>query len=147
LNINQREAQNSPAVITISSTILKLADEGEAITNDRSPAEISKIENSINPYNQTQSAQENAKFRQTSEPDYRYSLVNATSSVKSSYFKCTAETSSDELVNVPRISLSGEDEFICNEWFKNETFKKIKKKVDEAVKVYAYKLYLNFTSI
>ncbi|XP_011501199.1 PREDICTED: tubulin glycylase 3A-like [Ceratosolen solmsi marchali] len=124
-----------------SATILKLADDGETVINEHSPADINKIENTNNPLNRTHYPQECSNLKETNESDYPYNLDNIMTPTKSGYSKCDTDTPCDESVNVPSISLPCEDEFNCM-WSKNESFKKIKRKVEEAVKIISYSLPL-----
>ncbi|XP_058792181.1 tubulin glycylase 3A-like [Phymastichus coffea] len=115
----QNEEQNSSgAVIAISPTILKLADASETLV------EISKNEN---PYNRARSSSKPANQQLS---DYRYSLLNAMSSVKSSYFKCDALSGSDERASNEQSSLSSREDELA----RHDTFKKVKAKVEEAIK-------------
>lgn len=100
--------------------------------------EISKNESSSNNHQQ-QHHQCNRKTTSTStirnqhgEQDYRYSLLNAMSSVKSSYFKCSSvdyNNLCDDSNNFDVKFIGNEDDQLLD-WFR-----KVKNKVDEAVKV------------
>ena len=85
-------------------------------------SEISKNENSINPYNR-ESCNRIGSFK-SGRQDYHYGLVNSAAaySVKSSYFDFAAD------------NFNSRDSSL-GEWMKHETFKRIKSKVEEAVKV------------
>ena len=131
----KREVQTNSAIITISPTILALAQKTETLlTNEYEfSAEMSKNKNSINPYNR-----EPGRIIGVTSPelDYRYSLVNAMSAVKSSYLRSDC-TNAKIATNEPQRS-DTEGKSVGDEWAKYETFKKIKNKVEEAIKVSSF---------